>query len=147
MLFKHYTHVPKNVMMGFPNFSFEGDPKLYCPLTGEFFYDYTTLSNLQRYRFYSDKPTRINSGHRSPLHNSRVGGVPLSAHLALAVDINLVGRDFVEEYEHLKRAGFSSFGFYNTFIHVDMRPGRHWFGSISAKKHWQSLKGFEFSKV
>lgn len=144
MLFRHYTDVPSYFMDTFPNFSFRGDPQLYCPLTGAFYYDETTLSNLQRYRFYSGKSVRLNSGHRSPLHNSRVGGAPLSAHLRLAIDINLVGRDYVREYELLKRAGFTSFGFYNTFIHVDMRPGRRWFGSKSAKQYWQSLEGFEF---
>lgn len=144
MLFEHFSHVPERWMVSFPNFTFKGDPALYCPADGSFFYDYQMLTLLQRYRFISQKPVNINSGHRSPSYNARLAGAPLSQHLRLAFDISLNNRDHMEEYKMLKQAGFTSFGFYETFIHVDRRPGAFWFGSSAAKRLWQSFAEFEF---
>jgi zinc D-Ala-D-Ala carboxypeptidase len=80
---------------------------------------------------------RINSAHRDWLHNIAIGGAPRSAHLYIAFDVPF--DDPGELYEAAKKAGFQSFGFYETFLHMDMRPDRMWFGSEKAKEIWAGV--------
>lgn len=96
------------------------------------------LDKLQSARGDVAKPFHILSGHRCSLHNARIGGAPLSQHLTLAVDIALPGHDPVRLLNALKRAEFRGFGFYQTFLHVDLGPSRHWFGGKKAKSLWQT---------
>ena len=96
------------------------------------------LDKLQSARGDVANPFHILSGHRCSLHNARIGGVPLSQHLTLAVDIALPGHDPVRLLNALKRAEFRGFGFYQTFLHVDLGPSRHWFGGKKAKSLWQT---------
>lgn len=65
---------------------------------------------------------RINCGYRCPVHNARVGGAPLSQHkLGSAFDISTRGRYSREDVvKAAKSVGFTGFGLYNTFVHVDM---------------------------
>lgn len=95
------------------------------------------MDALQAARTRVNRPFRILSGHRCSLHNARVGGAPKSQHLRLAVDIALRGHDPTELYAALQDAGFTGFGFYTTFIHADMGPQRHWYGSQKARQTWQ----------
>ena len=95
------------------------------------------LDKLQCARGAVAKPFHILSGHRCSLHNARVGGAPLSQHLTLAVDIALTGHDPERLLNALKRVEFRGFGFYQTFLHVDLGPSRHWFGGKIAKSLWQ----------
>lgn len=83
------------------------------------------------------RPFHILSGHRCALHNARIGGAPLSQHLRLAADISLRGHDRHTLHDALQEAGFTGFGFYTTFIHADLGPTRHWFGSTKARTLWQ----------
>lgn len=72
-------------------------------------------------------PLHILSAYRCPLHNARVGGAPLSAHkFGKAVDISLSGLDKFALLDEAQRAGFSGFGFYGTFLHVDIGAPRSW---------------------
>lgn len=82
-------------------------------------------------------PLHILSGHRCALHNARVGGAPLSQHLKLAVDINLCGLNLIELRGAAERNGFTGFGFYTTFLHIDLGRPRHWVGSEKARQLWQ----------
>lgn len=113
---------------------------LYCPYTKGFYFHEPTLSALQRLRFLYGGPLKVNSGHRSPLYNAHVSGKPRSAHLALALDIRLPDGPDPAFAELAEQAGFSSFGYYENFIHVDKRKdNRRWYGSKEAKRKWQSL--------
>jgi uncharacterized protein YcbK (DUF882 family) len=82
---------------------------------------------------------QILSGHRCPIHNARVGGAPLSRHkIHIAFDINLAGHDLAGLLAACRQAGFTGFGYYQTFLHVDHgRPRRWW--SKGGQKAWHGL--------
>lgn len=72
------------------------------------------------------KPIVVNSGYRSPEHNAAVGGVKNSFHtLGLAADIRPLSKnmDDIPELQRIcdemNRTG--GVGFYDTFVHVDVR--------------------------
>lgn len=133
-LFLHYTDVPAELWR-WPNFTPE---EIACPLTGQVYVESISLDCIQRTREDLGRPINLNSAHRSRLHNVRVKGAPRSRHLLLAFDIKLDRHNRRELYVALRRAGFGSFGFYNTFIHADIRPGRRWWSSHSAKRTWEA---------
>ena len=110
-----------------------------CRRTGQFYYHPPTFDCCQRARDDIGKALSINSGHRSRIHNALVGGAPQSAHLLIAVDISTRGHNRAALLRVLIKAGFKSFGLYNTFIHADLRPDRMWFGSQSAKALWTPI--------
>jgi|TARA_R100001530_G_C4305089_1_gene151508 uncharacterized protein YcbK (DUF882 family) len=70
---------------------------------------------------------RVNSGHRSVAHNTKVGGAEHSMHLRIATDLaplgyeDRVGVGIDKLYEYAKDLGFAGVGRYNTFLHVDRR--------------------------
>lgn len=136
-LFKHYSEVPESWMAIAPNFSFEGDPKMYSGDDGSFLYDPVTLIKAQVTRDIAEHALKVNSWYRSPLLNARTkGAAPLSEHLlGRAVDISTRGRSREHLYLAGMSAGWTSFGFYNTFIHFGT-SGRRWFGSQEAKRIW-----------
>jgi len=114
-----------------PSFSAK---ELACPLTDELYIDPHALDCLQSARKTTGKPFTITSAHRSPAHNKVVGGAPRSAHLQIAFDISLryygqYRHDRFKLKENLANAGFTRFGLYETFIHVDTRmPVATWYG-------------------
>ncbi len=95
------------------------------------------MEKLQTARTQVDRPFHILSAHRCSLHNARVGGAPLSQHLRLAVDISLRGHNGRALFKACRHAGFTGFGFYSTFLHIDLGRPRHWFGGQKAKDLWQ----------
>ncbi|PHR93401.1 MAG: hypothetical protein COA69_04380 [Robiginitomaculum sp.] len=95
------------------------------------------MDRLQTARTLSGRPFIIYSGHRCGLHNARVGGAPLSQHLKLAADIGIAGHDRHRLYQACRTAGFTGFGFYSTFLHVDLGRKRSWYGQGKAKQLWQ----------
>lgn len=135
LLFKHYSHLPDGNWI-WPNFT---PQELSCKHCGEFYWLPSTFDALQRLRDATGRPIRLNSAHRCKVWNYAVGGAPKSAHLHIAADIAQAGHDPAELLNQAKKAGFRSFGLYNNFIHVDERPGRFWFGSQSAREHWNSI--------
>lgn len=81
---------------------------------------------LQDVRDHFGRAVVINSGHRCPAYNRRVGGAFRSQHLTgKAADFNVAGHSPVEVQEYLldKYGGRYGIGRYNTFTHVDVRPG------------------------
>ena len=80
------------------------------------------LTLLEEAREIFDKPIIINSGFRTPKHNTHVGGVSTSSHLkGLAVDISCANSsDRFELLQILISVGFNRIGMGNTFIHVDI---------------------------
>jgi len=128
---QHYSLSPWDGKR-WPNFT----PKEFaCKASGEFYYWPNFFDRLQWARTAAGKPFKINSGHRSYLHNLAVGGSPASQHLTLACDISLEGHDKHELRIILREAGFKGFGYYNSFIHVDLGRSRFWFGA-GAKENW-----------
>lgn len=84
-----------------------------------------TLLDLIREEF--GKPIIVNSGYRSPAHNMKVGGVPNSYHvLGMAADIRPKNLDDLPRLQRLADSiNFNGgVGFYDTFVHVDVRPMR-----------------------
>ena len=80
------------------------------------------LDKLERARELIGKPFVINSAYRAPIYNAKVGGAPLSAHKeGHAFDISLKGHDRKELLRVCREVGFTGFGLYNTFLHVDLR--------------------------
>jgi len=96
------------------------------------------MNCLQMARSETGRPFVLISAHRCSLHNARVGGAPLSQHLKLAADISLQGHDPRSLYSACQRAGFTGFGFYSSFLHVDLGRPRRWFGKNSARTLWQA---------
>lgn len=137
MLYPHYTLVPVDGWR-WPNF-LPDEFRLACPCCGEFYLDEQSMGCIQAARRLLGKPIRLNSGHRCPIHNAHVGGAPLSQHKKLAFDIPLMGIDRGDLVRVCLEAGFRSFGGYQTFLHVDTRPNRRWFGSEKARRLWTGV--------
>lgn len=75
------------------------------------------------------KPIVVTSGYRSPEHNAAVGGVKNSYHtLGLAADIRSLSenRSDLSELQQIcdEMNQTGGVGFYDTFVHVDVRGER-----------------------
>ncbi len=119
-----------------PNFSMA---EMACRHCGEAYVWPAFLDSLQALRTDIGRPFHILSAHRCALHNARVGGAPLSQHLMLAVDISIKGHDRVNLAARAKTYGFTGFGYYTNFLHLDFGRPRHWFGGGQARYLWQTL--------
>ncbi len=79
-------------------------------------------------------PFVINSGYRTTAHNIQVGGVPKSSHTrGWAADTKALTIDQQAAIVRAGReAGFTRFGIYKTFIHMDCDPAKKmnvaWYG-------------------
>ncbi len=131
---KHY----KWSLERWPNFTIS---ELACRHCQEVYVWPEFMDRLQQARYDVARPFDILSGHRCSLHNVRVGGAPLSQHLRLAVDISLIGHDKEQLLKACQQAGFHGFGYYQTFLHIDLGKPRHWFGGEKAKEIWQIYLG------
>jgi hypothetical protein len=83
----------------------------------------------------------LNSAHRCALRNAWAGGAALSQHKLIASDLALDDHNPRTLYQACKAGGFTSFGFYRTFLHIDRRikpdgTGRRWFSSPEARRQW-----------
>ena len=132
MIYSHWSKAPWDAER-WPNFS---RAELACKRSSEYYHWPDFLNRLQAARTAAGKPFRINSAHRSFYHNWLVGGAPASEHLRLAIDIDLRGHDRHELKNILREVGFTGFGYYNSFIHIDLRDRpAFWFGK-GAKSAW-----------
>ncbi len=85
------------------------------------------LDKLERVREQLGRPLVINSAYRDPEYNARIGGARMSRHkVGDAFDISLKGQDRHKLHRLCKDAGFTGFGLYKTFLHVDCGPRRQW---------------------
>lgn len=134
MLIKHYSEVTWDSAR-WPNFS---PQEFSCRHCGEFWYAEEYFDAIQMVRDILGRPVRLFSAHRCWKHNANVGGAPLSEHKKIALDIGIALHNKARLLYALKQAGFSSFGFYGTFIHVDMRPGRRW-ATEEGRRIWAGL--------
>lgn len=118
-----------------PNFS---RAEMACRCCGQGYYWPEFMARLQMARDLIGAPLKINSAHRCGLHNARVGGAPLSQHLKLAADMSLAGHDRHALYLACRDAGFSGFGFAQTFLHVDLGRKRFWYYGERSKALWRT---------
>lgn len=126
MIYHHYKYVPWDDDR-WPNFSPDED-FIRCKCCNEFYFSPLAMDMLQAARSAVGKPFYINSGHRCQLYNARVSGAKKSQHLQIAFDISTNRHDRKELFVALKNAGFTGFGFYRSFIHVDIGSARNWYG-------------------
>ena len=120
-LFAHHSEVDDWL---WPNFS---PAEIACRGTGELLVNVAALDTLQAARDALGAPMRLNSAYRSPVHNARVGGAPMSRHkFADAFDIALAGHDRDHLEAVCRDVGFTGFGYYRTFLHVDIWTPRTW---------------------
>ena len=117
-----------------PNFS---RAELSCRHCGDYIHNPDFLDRLQAMRDRMQNSVRILSAHRCAVHNARVGGAPLSQHLGMAVDVALSNHNRRELVIAARESDFTGFGYYRTFLHLDMGRPRFWYGSETAKKIWQ----------
>ncbi|HFB54528.1 MAG TPA: peptidase M15 [Hellea balneolensis] len=111
--------------------------EMACRHCGEQYYWPLFMNRLQAARDKVGKQFHIHSAHRCSLHNARIGGAPLSQHLRLAADIGLDNHQPDVLLRACKDVGFTGFGFYTTFLHIDLGPKRSWYGNQKAKLLWQ----------
>ena len=90
--------------------------------TGELLINSEFASALDMVRSLYGHSLHVSSCFRSAYTNALAGGAPRSMHLfALAADISIIDRDKHLLKELAQRQGFTGFGHYRTFLHIDMR--------------------------
>ena len=99
-----------------------------CPLSGVLLLHIPTVDRLDRVRDRLNAPMLVTSGYRSPEYNLRVGGAQASYHmLGRAFDIKVrEGARHMDIAQAALAEGFTGFGFYPTFVHIDTGPWRSW---------------------
>jgi zinc D-Ala-D-Ala carboxypeptidase len=131
-IYRHFSHAPWD-RRRWPNFN-PNEPNLACPCCGEFCLDEASFDHLQALRRKLGRPVHVNSGHRCFRHNAKVGGAPLSMHKRLvAFDVSLVNQRPAELLDAARRVGFTGFGYYATFLHLDLGRARWWITKGGAK--------------
>lgn len=137
MIYHHWRDAPWDSNR-WPNFH---PSELACRHCGEYYHDPASLDMYQAARTYAGVPFVVNSGHRCWRHNAAVGGAPLSMHKKLAFDTAVTHQTKGVILRALREAGFTTFGFYGTFIHTDKRPGRRW-STKAGRQTWSGLLTF-----
>lgn len=118
----HYTEV-KN--WRWPSFT---PQEIACKGDGKILINEQALDCLQKFRDLVGGPVVLNSAYRSVQYNKQVGGAPNSQHMqGKAFDIKITSTLTRERIHSLaKKVGFTGFGDYNTFVHIDIGPARYW---------------------
>lgn len=100
--------------------------------------------HIQAMRSEAEVAFRINSGYRTPRHNTNINGASKSRHMmGLAADIAIPKGMTNFELAGLAYAvGFRRIGVASTFVHVDMAPGEAcWtYGSLSKDGLWEKIQ-------
>lgn len=134
MIYSHFSDMPWDAAR-WKNFT---PAELACRHCGEAYYDPLAFDVLQAARDNLGEPMRVNCGHRCAVHNAHVGGAPMSQHKKIAFDLSVRRTAPAKMLAACKSAGFTTFGFYQTFLHVDLRPGRRW-ATAGGKKTWKQF--------
>ena len=104
--------------------------EIACKGTGLLMVDYDAICKLQSFREMVGIPFTPNSAYRSEKHNKAVGGSPKSMHLlGRAFDVPIIqGMTREVIHAHASKVGFTGYGDYNTFVHIDTGRARYWDG-------------------
>jgi zinc D-Ala-D-Ala carboxypeptidase len=101
--------------------------EIACKGTGKLSVNTGLLDKLDLLRSRLGRPLRLSSVFRSPYWNAKCGGAPRSMHLfGLAADISIIGQDKTLIQRIAEDLGFAGFGYYRTFLHVDLGRPRFW---------------------
>lgn len=92
--------------------------------------------NLEVIRAAAGAPMRINSGYRSPAHNTSIGGAKNSFHMkGMAADFTIQGKTIPETISLIEKLiaqgkiSKGGLGTYRTFVHYDIQgKNRRWNG-------------------
>lgn len=123
MFYEHHDQVPASAW----RWRYFTPREIASKGDGSILIDEDALDRLEYARKLVGLPFVILSAYRDPLHNAKVGGAPLSMHKqGKAFDIRLAGHDKAQLLKACQRAGFTGFGFYSTFLHVDTGKPRTW---------------------
>lgn len=115
-----------------PNFS---AAELACRHCGAAYFAPDDFDALQALRDELGVPVVVNSAHRCALHNAQVGGAVRSQHRKIAFDVALAGQERERVLAAARAVGFTGFGFYGTFLHLDRGRARTWV-SRKGKEVW-----------
>ncbi len=123
-VFKHYTDVPPTAWK-WPHFK---PSEIACRDNGELLINADALDRLEVFRKVVGVPFTPNSAYRSAVYNKLIGGSPNSMHLqGRAFDVPIKpGMTREQIHAAARQAGFTGFGDYNTFVHIDTGPARTW---------------------
>ena len=137
MLYEHFSLAPWEDFR-WSNFK---PQEFACPHCGEFWHDPEYFDRVQGIRTILNAGFSPNSAHRCLVHNRIVGGAINSEHKRIAIDIPIKSYGPKALLQAALDVGFATFGFYKTFLHVDLRPGRRWITN-GGKQTWNSLVTF-----
>jgi zinc D-Ala-D-Ala carboxypeptidase len=124
-VYDHWSQVPRT-FAAWP-WKYFKPQEMACRGTGKLTVEPRLLDNLDILRSRFDSPLVVLSAFRSSYHNAFVGGAPLSFHVqAKAVDLSTRGQDRLLMERLAKEIGFTGFGYYRTFLHIDLGRPRSW---------------------
>lgn len=120
----HYSQVDMNKWR-WHNFT---PLEISCKGNGLIKIDPYSMDCLQKFRDIVGVPVILNSAYRSEAYNKAVGGAAKSQHLeGKAFDIPIKdGMDRETIHRVARQVGFTGFGDYNSFVHIDTGPSRSW---------------------
>lgn len=102
--------------------------ELACRGSGALLIDFDAAMRLERLRAAYGAPITVVSAYRTKAWNQKVGGAPNSQHLyGRAFDLGCVDGRMM--YELLRLGflnGFTGFGVYKNFVHLDTGAPRAW---------------------
>ena len=123
--YDHWSEVPRT-WSAWP-WQFFKPEEVACKGTGKLSINDGFIGKLDLLRSHLGIPLSLSSVFRSPYYNAKVGGAPRSMHLfGLAADIQIVGKDKNLILELANDLKFTGFGYYRTFLHVDLGRKREW---------------------
>jgi uncharacterized protein YcbK (DUF882 family) len=123
VIYRHWELVPASVW----SWSSFSPAEIACRHCGELLLDLDFMDGLQDLRDLLGRPVHLTCAYRCAVHNARVGGAPGSMHLkGRAADIALLRLPRAALAHAGLSAGFTGFGYYNTFLHVDTGRRRWW---------------------
>jgi len=124
-IYDHWSQVPRT-FSAWPWKHFR-PVEMACRGTGKLSVHSGLLDRLDILRSRCGFPIVILSAFRTPYHNAFVGGSVFSSHLkAVAVDLSIVRQDKKLMERIAKEEGFTGFGYYRTFLHIDLGRPRFW---------------------
>ena len=123
--YDHWSEVPRT-WSAWP-WHFFKPKEVACKGTGKLSINDRLIGKLDILRSRLGLPLSLSSVFRTPYYTAKCGGAPRSMHLfGLAADIQTVNKDRNLILELAKGLGFTGFGYYRTFLHVDLGRKREW---------------------